>query len=116
MMGLESVRKGSTMNLRDVLRFRSDAHKAWFWATVLVFLLVFLVFKSRLEEAAIALAVVCVLFHTLTSVGAVYQTRKSGNDRLFSTDCIWFNALVALGYGLFAAYMYNMLLLLNPSP
>lgn len=101
------------------IEFRSVEHLFWFKLSSATFLAYFVFFAARLIIKkfrknfifSVYVSIVSVLFcicHFEVSIKA-YSFTKGGqiNGNLFSADCIWFNGLLAIVYGLFCVLALN---------
>ena len=78
--------------------FRSPNHAAWFFVSVAV-LIISLIYAFYRLGTARAIWRFVIGTHVGTVVLAILVVATRGSGPVYSIDCIWFNALMALIYG-----------------
>lgn len=78
--------------------FRSGGHLVWFFTSMLM--LTYVAYARLRYPAVTQMQSWFILFHAMSSLQAVISTRFGRyNGRMYSVDCIWFNALMAVVLG-----------------
>ncbi len=79
-----------------LFHFRNFGHEMWFFMSVGVLALMIMVAFFVSKQNRTFLLLYPAGFHLTTSIMAVIEVALlKGKSGLFSTDCVWFNALMA---------------------